>query len=156
VQKETISFSCEVFRDPRAKAISITPLVGGVPLTQLIANFEKAKEYDPAGSYAGIVPVLFRYGPLDEYFLGESEPDSYWGKMGGVYVLGCSCGEAGCWPLQCRIRVEGEEVIWSDFRQPHRPLRDYSEFGPFHFDGGQYRDAIDKLVANALIGGDTS
>ena len=150
MQKEIISFSCEVFEDPRIKAISITPFIGGVPLTQLISDFEKAKEYDPAGGYAGIVPAFFRYGPLDEYFLGESEPHSYWGEIGGVYVLGCSCGEASCWPLQCRIRVESEDVIWSDFRQPHRPLRNYSDFGPFHFGGEQYRAAIDKLVVNMM------
>jgi len=146
VQRQIISFSCEHFDDSRPNAVSITPLIGGVLLTQLISDFEKSKEYEPAGRYAGIVPAFFRYGPLDEYFLGESGPDSYWRKIGGVYVLSCPCGEAGCWPLQCRIRVEGDDVIWGDFRQPHRPARDYSGFGPFFFDGAQYRDALEHAL----------
>ena len=66
---------------------------------------------------------------------------SVWQEMGGIYVLGCDCGEAGCWPLLCRVRLAGDTVIWDQFRQPHRPTRDYTQFGPFVFDAEQYRTA---------------
>jgi hypothetical protein len=86
------------------------------------------------------------------YFLGEID-DGYWKQTGGVYVLGCECGEVGCWPLQCCIRSEGDVVIWDSFQQPHRAARDYSAFGPFVFDGQQYRAAVRDLVDNVSRSG---
>jgi hypothetical protein len=132
---------------PHPDVHTITPLVSGVPLPDLISEFEKAENYEPAGGYRGIVPAWFDYGPLEKYFLGECQPDSYWAKQGGQYVLGCECGEVGCWPLLCRIRVQDDNVIWDQFKQPYRDTRDYSHFGPLVFDGAQYRNALASLKA---------
>src|SRR4051812_46116737 len=55
-------------------------------------------------------------------------------------VLGCECGEWGCWPLMARIAMTAELVIWDSFEQPHRKTRDYTAFGPFRFDRNQYDD----------------
>ena len=34
---------------------------------------------------------------------------------------------------------------WEGFRQPHRPNRDYSAFGPFDFEHQQYEHEIERL-----------
>ena len=62
-------------------------------------------------------------------------------------TLGCQCGEWGCWPLETRLRLADGVVTWDSFRQPHRPKRDYSGFGPFRFDEQQYRDAVFDVFA---------
>jgi hypothetical protein len=146
-KKDSLSFSCGVFDEKYPQVLAITPFVNDVSLSQLVSEFEKARGYEPAGGYNGIVPKWFKYGPLEKYFLGEHDPDSYWAKLGAEYILGCECGEVGCWPLECRIKIQSEDVIWHRFRQPHRSARDYSQFGPFVFAGAQYRDALTKLVA---------
>jgi hypothetical protein len=145
--KDVVSFSFGSFDEKYPRVLAITPFVNDIPLSRLVSEFEKAQSYEPAGGYSGIVPKWFDYGPLDKYFLGDFGQDSYWAKLGAEYILGCECGEVGCWPLQCKIRVVGDDVVWDEFRQPHRPARDYSHFGPFVFEGAQYRDALTKLVA---------
>jgi len=120
--------------------LSLTPVLNGTPLTELVLAFERERGFEPAGGYGGIVPNWFSYGSLERYFLGESN-DEYFAK--GCYLLGCGdCGEVGCWPLRGRIRKEGNVVIWDSFSQPHRPLRDYSDFGPFFYDLEPYRAAV--------------
>jgi hypothetical protein len=77
--------------------------------------------------------------------------DEYFAK--GHYLLGCGdCGELGCWPLQGRIGRKGNIVIWDSFSQPHRPLRDYSNFGPFLFDLEPYRTAVLDAAAHFRSG----
>jgi hypothetical protein len=77
--------------------------------------------------------------------LGDFEPNSYFAKIGSVYLLGCDCGEVGCWPLSAHIETEGESVKWTTFQQPHRSQRDYSAFGPFIFDADLYRRTVAAL-----------
>ena len=40
---------------------------------------------------------------------------------------------------------EPECLVWDGFRQPRRPERDYSNFGPFIFGERQYREAVAAL-----------
>lgn len=58
--------------------------------------------FDPVGGYGGLIPESFNFGTLDRYFLGDFEPNSYFAEIGGVYLLGCDCGEVGCWPTSRR------------------------------------------------------
>ena len=148
VQKDIVSFAFHPFGKSSRPVRAVVPHINGVPLIQLIDEFERAKKFEPVGGYGGLIPELFEYGPLEKYFFGEFDSGSYWSSLGGVYVLGCECGEVGCWPLQCRIGAHGDDVIWNEFCQPHRKTRDYSGFGPFVFDGAQYREALVKLIAN--------
>jgi hypothetical protein len=53
---------------------------------------------------------------------------------------------AGCWPLEARVVIDEETVTWNSFRQPFRPQRDYSDFGPFTFDRREYEAAIAELA----------
>lgn len=139
----TVSFSIQPFEG----TFAITPAVNGAPLTEMIAKSELEQHFEPVGGYGGLIPQWFNYGSLDHYLLGEVDQNSYFEKIGGIYILGCQCGEVGCWPLMARIRAEGDSVVWESFQQPHRPERDYSWFGPFVFDAAQYREAVAVLRA---------
>jgi hypothetical protein len=124
---------------------ALVPLVDGQSLIDLVAAFEAGKGYVPSGGYAGLVPAHFNFGDLALYYLGAKQQP--WPKAGRAWLLGCDCGEVGCWPLEAAIsRVDGA-VVWSDFMQPHRPERDYGEFGPFEFEHQQYQAAVHDAVA---------
>ena len=140
-----LSFVVAPLENSRESPNAMVPAINGSPLADLIAAFERDRDFDPAGTYAGLVPQHFNFGLLERYFMGEVEAESYWDRLGGIYVLGCECGEVGCWPLFCRVSVNGNSVIWNQFAQPHRPERDYSDFGPFAFKLEQYRRALSTL-----------
>jgi hypothetical protein len=123
---------------------SIVPIVNGVRLTALVEQFERERDYEPAGGYAGIVPSHFNFGPLDLYFLATSSDNLFADKH---WVLGCECGEVGCWPLEARIVTNEREVVWDQFNQPFRSERDYSSFGPFRFNYDQYRQTVIELAS---------
>ena len=121
----------------------VTPVIDGTPLTELVTAFEKSHGYnDPSGGYGGLIPAFFRYGPAEIYFLGRSDRhvDS------SIYLLGCDCGEVGCWPLRAAVSVDADTVTWSGFQQPYREKRDYSDFGPFVFARPQYEKAVRELA----------
>jgi hypothetical protein len=127
----------------------IVPRIDGAPLTELIDKFEITSGMQPAGDvYGGLIPRSFRFGPMPDHFLGRST------NVRGpkTPVLGCACGEWGCWPLMTRIDVTADLVIWDSFEQLHRKTRDYTAFGPFHFGRHQYDDALRAL--DAAIGSD--
>ena len=126
------------------------PVLNGTPLSELASSFERERCFDPVGGYGGLVPAWFSYGPLEPYFLDESGDEHF---ANGCYLLVCGdCGEVGCWPLQGHIRKQGNIVIWDCFKQPHRPLRDYSDFGPFLFELKPYRAAV-LAAANHFLSG---
>jgi hypothetical protein len=120
-----ISFIIQPFEG----ATSVMPVVDVKPLSEMISTFEHEQHFEPAGGYGGLIPEWFKYGALDRYFLGDFEKDSYFASLERVYVLGCQCGEVGCWPLLARISVGDACVTWDSFKQPHRKERDYSGFG---------------------------
>ncbi|MFB2597476.1 hypothetical protein ACEXQE_06775 [Herbiconiux sp. P17] len=111
-----------------------------------MAEFEAGFDDRPVGGYGGIVPRHFRFGDLTAYYLGLEEKQ--WPAPGKVWLLGCECGEVGCWPLSAEVAVTDATVVWSGFSQPHRPQRDYMRFGPFEFDRAQY----DAAVREAVVG----
>ena len=143
--KAMVSFTIGVLGE-QSPEFTVLPVINGLSLTQMISDFERQHGYHPAGGYQGIIPQRFEYGPLEKYFFGEYAMDSYWAEIGGIYILACECGEAGRWPLQCVVKIEGDSVVWKDFQQPHRPGRSYSGFGPFSFDTLQYRDELVELA----------
>jgi hypothetical protein len=127
-------------------AVSLVPEIDGIALTEIVARFEDRFDDGPVGGYGGIVPRYFRFGDLSKYYLGIE--DKQWPAPGEVWLLGCECGEVGCWPLCARIAVTNATVVWSGFSQPYRAQRDYASFGPFEFDRAQY----DAAVRAAVVG----
>lgn len=124
---------------------ALTPEVDGTSLIMLVGSYEATRGYDPAGEYGGLVPEHFDFGNVSRYYLGTEA--NQWPKLGEAWLLGCQCGEVGCWPLAVRITVDSSNVIWSNFAQPHRPSWDYGAFGPFKFDRRQYAKAIANGIA---------
>jgi hypothetical protein len=120
-QRNTVSFSIQPFE----AVFSVTPAVNGTSLTEMISSFEREQQFEPVGGYGGLIPQRFKYGPLDRYFVGDFDQNSYFASMGSVYLLGCQCGEVGCWPLTARISASSESVVWDSFHQPQRRERDY-------------------------------
>jgi hypothetical protein len=118
-----LSFGSDVHEDGRT---GVLPLVDGTSLVDLITTYEIERGFEPLGGYAGLVrnalPVFL--------------------TKGRVALLGCVCGDMGCWPLEAMVHPGEQTVTWSGFRQPHRPDRDYSGFGPFTFDRAPYTDAV--------------
>jgi hypothetical protein len=124
-------------------ACEIVPTVDGREVTDLIHAFEQqhGMETRPV-SYGGLIPTFYKFGPLDAHFLGRTDSHRSSDK---VPLLGCECGEWGCWPLLARITVSDEFVTWSDFEQPYRKDRDYQAFGPYIFERRQYGLAAQEL-----------
>jgi hypothetical protein len=124
------------------QARELLPLVDGRSLVDLVAVFEAERGYEPSGAYAGIIPDHFRFGDLSLHYEGRAERQ--WPRPNHAWLLGCDCGEVGCWPLTARITVTGTDVIWSHFSQDHRPGWDYAGFGPFFFERQQYAAAVTR------------
>jgi hypothetical protein len=106
---ELLSFLVQPLEGERVEVLTITPVLSGISLTQLIEDFERERDFQPVGGYGGLVPQFFRYGPLNLYFMGESK-DAHCNRS-GFYLLGCNCGEVGCWPLTARITNAGVTVV---------------------------------------------
>jgi len=143
-QTARISFAIQPFES----VLAVVPILSEIPLTELVRSFESAQGYKPAGDYGGLIPHWFNYGPLNRYFLGDFDSESYFGRRGNIYLLGCSCGEVGCWPLAASVKASVDTIEWDSFQQPHRPEWDYSQFGPFIFESNAYRQAVADLQAD--------
>ena len=98
-----------------------------------------------AGGYSGL-PASSHLLPSRHFFGEQNNPET---RAGRVELLLCrDCGEIGCWPILARIEVTNDRVTWSDFQQPYRTgwgkaaVWDFSHFGPFVFERGQYEKAL--------------
>jgi hypothetical protein len=135
-----IAFKLGTVGDEPGGPTTITPEVDGVSLIERVHRFEADRSYEPSGGYAGLIPAHFRFGDLTEYYLGV-EPRQ-WPRPEHAWLLGCDCGEVGCWPLTAHITLTESTVAWSHFQQPHRPSWNYDDFGPFLFDRQSYYAAV--------------
>ena len=60
-KKAQVSFNVRPFEG----ALSITPVVDGTLLSEIVAAFEREQHFEPAGGYGGLIPEWFRFGALD-------------------------------------------------------------------------------------------
>lgn len=129
-------------------------LVNGRDLAELVRAVELPfargeGEESIAGTYCGL--PLGDVSPPSRHFLGEPSSDLYCYDE-KVQILGCQCGEPGCWPLLCRITIGTETVTWTEFEQPHRTGRNsraawsYDRLEPLEFDRRQYNAAVEELA----------
>jgi ribosomal protein S18 acetylase RimI-like enzyme len=124
----------------RYGAQAIVPTIDGVLLTEIVQQFERGKKWKPLGGYGGIIPTAYKFGPIDVHYRGGP------GAIRPTPVLGCTCGEWGCWPILVTITTSADFVEWTQLHQPHRPDRDYSPMGAFRFSRAQFDQAINDLL----------
>lgn len=131
--------SFDIRRRERSSALEFVPAIDGEPLTRLVRTFEVAHGYetDDRERYGGLIPGSYSFGSAREHY-GPSGSDK-------SPLLGCQCGEWGCWPLLARITATDRVVRWTEFEQPFRDERDYASFGPFVFDASAYAAAVDAI-----------
>lgn len=120
----------------------VTPYVNGTSLIELAGHTEvgaatEGGERHLAGSYAGLTIDGSANGA--SWYLNDA-PQSWFGD-GDSCLLGCECGETGCWPLTAAVAVTDSEITWSRFRTGHRSW-DLSGLGPFAFRRDQYVRAL--------------
>jgi len=125
----------------------LVPVVDGRRLDDLVEEYERDKSFDIIGGYAGLVLDHVKVRDLRQYFAGKQQP---WPGH-RVPLLGCECGELGCWPLVAAVEQEDEVVRWSAFEQPHRAGRDYSGFGPFVFERRDYDAAVEAVADPTVV-----
>jgi hypothetical protein len=141
-----VRFAVRPWGDSSDPARELLPIVDNVSLVDLVSGYEHAAGFDASGAYAGVVLDHFNFGDLNAYLIGQ--PDSgYWARKGVIALLGCDCGEVGCWPLESQVLIENDLVTWRGFVQPFRPERDYGSFGPFTFRRSQYEGAVRAAAA---------
>lgn len=119
-------------------------VVNGTPLVDhaksVEAPFANAEgKPNLAGDYAPLLVEDFR---SRQGLLGN--PVSTWFEDGDTVLMGCPCGEWGCWPLTAMIDVKDDRVTWRRFRNGHRDW-DLSALGPFVFERIQYETAVAVL-----------
>lgn len=123
---------------------TVTPYVNGTSLIELARRVElgqatKQSEPDLAGAYAGLAIGMTQLVDWKPWYLND-EPQSWFGD-GDSCLLGCTCGETGCWPLTAKVAVSHDRVTWSGFRTGHRAW-DLRMLGPFTFHRDQYKAAL--------------
>jgi len=91
-----------------------------------------------AGAYEGL--LRSEIGEARKHYLGNGRKRYQSGKK--TAVLGCNCGEPGCWPFLVSIVADNKFVHWSEFEQPHRKSWMYDTVAPLIFDRHQYETAI--------------
>ncbi|HST64214.1 MAG TPA: hypothetical protein VLM05_03405 [Mycobacteriales bacterium] len=120
---------------------TVTPYVDGVSLVELARRVESGparadRQPDLAGAYAGLVVGDARW---QDWYSG-ADPQVWFGD-GDSCLLGCTCGETGCWPLTATVTVGPDTVVWDHFRTGHRRW-DLAALGPFTFSRAAYDAAL--------------
>ncbi len=155
---DEIEFTIAISLSPMVADVRrVDVLINGRHLAELARDVEHpfaAAEGSPsiAGWYTGLSASAAL--PPSRLFLGEPSSRLY---LNGerTDVLGCECGEPFCWPLVCRITVNANTVVWSDFLKPDRqadhPTGEwrYDGFGPFEFQRLQYEEALSDAASVA-------
>jgi hypothetical protein len=145
---DTIRFEIGKREDPSDGVVdAVNIFVNNRNLVDIVREVElafRAQEGRPhlASKYVGLPPEdIFLPSPR---LLGEPATFYDHDYPGKFAVLGCGCGDVGCWPFRVRIELREDVVIWDGFEQPHRRKWRYDEMRPFVFDRTQYFSALDR------------
>ena len=92
--------------------------VDGENFREMVKAFEQGRGYEPSGSYAGLVPAAFWISPSVLPFIAQASDGAPGRRKRDPRqaVLGCGCGDMGCWPLLTLITVGHRKVAWSRFK----------------------------------------
>jgi len=128
----------EVYRWAGGPHRELVPIVDDISLVDRVTSYEQTAAFDVVDGYAGLVLENLGHNDLATYLTGGPDP---------VTLLGCDCGEHGCWSLTATVHAEDDVMTWDNFTNPHRPTRNYEPFGPFNFRLAQYNQAVRQLVS---------
>jgi hypothetical protein len=129
---------------------AVTILINGRNLIPMVRKHEQ-----PMAKAEGHPNLAGSYAPrsVEEFKKDHTEVVAETHYKPKLSLYACrDCGEVGCWPLEVKITIEGDQVIWQDFEQPHRPEKwDYKTLGPFRFETKAYQQALKAagLAANS-------
>lgn len=144
---EVVDVTGPAVGDPGPNSLETVPQVvisvDGVPLEELVRPvelpFAKADgRPDLAGQYQALTDLRVCWP--SRHFLGEPFLSEFDDR--DAVLLGCICGDSGCWPLSADIEVGDSTVTWSRFRNVHTPNWDLSALGPLVFDRAQYESSL--------------
>lgn len=107
----SVCFSVRQWPDGSGQARELLPHVDNVSLVDLVSGYERAAGFDVSGAYAGVVLDHFNVGDLAAYLTGQPEP-AYSPDKEASALLGCDCGEVGCWPLEAKGLIGDDLVTW--------------------------------------------
>ena len=138
----TVEFRIEREEFPAGVSSVVNPYVDGVRLQDLIRPVEqpfadREGKPDLAGAYAGLPGSTIPWPT--RHLLGD--PLLSWYDDGDTVLLGCECGDPGCWPLTAHVEVTDSSVTWYHFRTGHRDWN-LSDLEPLVFDRTQYERAL--------------
>ena len=128
--------------------------VNGRNLRKIVRDIElpfATRERKPnlAGGYTGLPPENV-FLPSRRFLSEREKYYDFNDSRGRIPVLGCGCGVVGCWPLLVEIVETEDQVIWGNFRQPHRGSWSYDSLEPFVFDRAQYLAQLERTGDEAV------
>jgi hypothetical protein len=140
---DTLELELVPFKQDGYSSSTVHIRINGEPLAQLAKvvelPFAEAENHPSlAGDYAPLALSDFRSD--SRHSLGV--PIASWFEDGDTVLMGCTCGEWGCWPLTAQVEVNVATVRWSQSRNGHRDSWDLAALGSFEFERGQYLDAL--------------
>lgn len=130
----------EISGAPEARAFLV---FNGQSLIDLIARL--AVPGDKTASYAGIPPHV-AFLP-SRHLLGAPAPGFFFDLIKKPVLLDCICGEPLCWPVVATIEIRDNEVVLSEFDNPHLSKFNglpsaYAHLGQFRFARDEYEAAL--------------
>lgn len=134
--------------DGRTDCWGLDVRINGQRLLDLIHDWEEEREPDDAKKITlSHAPIFYYYGRYLYGWLNEKLHRNDTAPEHRATILGCRCGEIGCWPLQATVTLAEGTVTWSDFFQPFRPESTlYQDFGPYIFDRIQYETEVRRAI----------
>ncbi|WP_326560227.1 hypothetical protein [Micromonospora sp. NBC_01796] len=107
----------------RGASVEVRPLVDGEDI--LARVFREGPGADPAA-------LLRPYGPLTATVEARE-----------VRLAEASCTEGCCGAIYVTVRLDGDQVVWADWRNPDEENVDLPEF---RFDAAQYAEELDRAT----------
>ncbi|RUT46595.1 hypothetical protein EJP82_12155 [Paenibacillus anaericanus] len=144
---ESIQFKVEHSQEDDYEILNI--YINDENLIEFIKRFEMQFQPNIAGGYEGLNINFIT--DICEHFSGELNENDLFNYGGKTQILGCNCGEPGCWPLVVKITVKDQHIIWSDFEQPHRSEEseggfwNYSQVAPLEFNRKVYEEQLKSI-----------
>ena len=125
-------------------------LLDGVPLLKMLQDWESTLESDDSKKVTlGHGPIIYWHSQFLHGWLNEKIYEDAVASPAKASVLGCTCGELGCNPLEISVTLTEETVTWSDFFQFFQSFRPDYIFAPLTFHRDQYEAEVRRAISTA-------